>query len=121
MANKQQLINEVAREIGWSQTDVERALDEFGYASTKEEIYACCLRFAGPELRKRNYQLGALKRVSNNHKETIKNLVEELTSVQDFYGNKFVPTLKATINAQKTYIKDLLKQMPWAREESVNE
>jgi hypothetical protein len=51
MASKQLLIQEVAQEINWSQADVKRALDEYGDVHTKEEVLACCLRFAGPELK----------------------------------------------------------------------
>ena len=114
MSSKQQLIKEVATEIRWTQADVQRALDQYGNVSTKEEIYSCCLRFAGPELKKRKYEIGALKKVSNSHKDTINMLVEQLTSVEDFFQNELVPTLRATIDAQAIYIQDILKQMPWA-------
>lgn len=114
MASKQQLIKEVATEIKWSQADVKRALEAYGDFSTKEDIYACCLRYAGPEMKKRNYELRAQKQVNSNHNETIKNLVEQLTNVKNFYSNQLIPTLEATIAAQSDQIKELLKQMPWA-------
>ncbi|BAZ21870.1 hypothetical protein NIES4073_27480 [Kalymmatonema gypsitolerans NIES-4073] len=114
MANKQELIKQVATEIKWSQADVERALDAYGDAVTKEEVYACCLRYAGPQLKSRNYQLGAMQRVKSQQNKTIEDLVEKLTNFQNFYQNQLVPNLKTTIEAQATYIKELLKQMPWA-------
>jgi hypothetical protein len=114
MASKQQFIKEVAQEINWTQADVKRALDEYGDVHTKEEVLACCLRFAGVELKKRNYQIGSLKKASNNHQEIIKTLTEKLTSVENFYQNELVSVLKATIAAQAERIEELLKQMPWA-------
>ncbi|MBO1066248.1 MULTISPECIES: hypothetical protein [Nostocales] len=114
MASKEQLIKEVAQEIKWTQADVKRALDEYGDVHTKEDILACCLRFAGPELKKRNYQIGSLKKVSKNDQEIIKQLTEQLINTQNFFQNQMVPTLKATITAQAERIEELLKQMPWA-------
>lgn len=112
MASKQQLIKEVAGEIGWSIAEIEKALAEYGDVSAKEEVFACCLRYAGPTLKKHNYQVAALKNANNKHKDTIEKLVKKLIDVQSFYQNALVPTLKATIEEQANYIKDLLKQFP---------
>jgi hypothetical protein len=112
MASKQQLIKEVAVELGWTQADIERALSEYGNVSTKEEVFACCVRYAGPALKRFNYQVGALKKASDKQKGIIAELVEKLTNVEYFYQSELVPTLKATIKEQANYIKDLLKQFP---------
>jgi hypothetical protein len=68
------------------------------------------LRYAGPDLKQRNYELGAQKRVNNDQKEMVKCLIEQLTNAQDFYVAKLVPQFKATISAQAAYIADLLQQ-----------
>jgi hypothetical protein len=70
--------------------------------------------FCRTRTQKRNYQIGSLKKASNNHKEIIEELTEKLTSVEDFYQNEIVPTLKATIRVQAERIEEFLKQMPWA-------
>lgn len=69
------------------------------------------LRYAGPDLKRRNYELSAQKRVSNQQKEMVRSLIEQLTNVQNFYVAQLVPTLKATITEQAAYIADLLKQV----------
>lgn len=110
MADKQ-LIKQVADEFGWTQADVQRAINAFQDAvTTRDEIILCMLRYAGPDLKRRNFELGAQKRVNNQQKEMVRSLVEQLTSVQNFYAAQVVPTLKATIDAQAAYIADLLKQ-----------
>jgi hypothetical protein len=106
------LIKQVAEEYGWSQADIKRAIENSqGTITTKEEIIVCMIRYAGPALLKRNRELGQQKRVSNQQKETIRSLVEHLTKVQDFYAIEFIPLLRATIDTQAQYIKDLLKQV----------
>lgn len=114
MPSKSDLIKEVAQEIQWTQKDVQRAIDSYGDVKTKEEIIACCLRYAGPELKRKSYELGSQKRINQQNKNLIKNLTEQLLEVNNFYQNQLVPTLKATIQAQQNNIEDLLKQMPWA-------
>lgn len=111
MPSKQELIKQVAAEINWTQADVKRAIEDYGDVSTKEEVMACCLHYAGPELKKRNYQIGAMKTVNARQKSTIESLVQQLTSVQDFYQNELVPNLKATINAQSERIVELLQNV----------
>lgn len=111
MASKQQLIKEVAQEKGWSQEDVKRAIKECGKdATTKEEIFVCLDIYAGPALKKLNYQNGAQKRVIKQLKQAIQQLGEQLVSVQKFYANQMVPTLKATIAEQASHIKEFLKR-----------
>ena len=78
--------------------------------TTRDEVIVCLLRYAGPDLKRRNYELGAQKRVSNDQKAMVKSLVEQLTNVQNFYAAQIVPALKATIDGQAAYIADLLKQ-----------
>ncbi len=109
MVSKQQLFKEVSNELGWTQADVQRAVGEYGDVSTKEEVYACCMRYAGPELKKRNYERAAQKRINTQSKETINNLVDQLTSITFFYQNQLVPTLRATIAEQAGNIKELLR------------
>lgn len=110
MAEKQ-LIKQMASEFGWTQADVQRAINASqDVVTTRDEVILCMIRYAGPGLKKRNYELGAQKKVSNQQKETIKSLFEQLTKVQNFYAAQIVPTLKATIDAQAAYIADLLKQ-----------
>jgi hypothetical protein len=110
MADKQ-LIKQVADEFGWTQVDVQRAISASQDTVTKrDEIVLCMLRYAGPDLKKRNFELGAQKRVNNQQKDMVRSLVEQLTSVQNFYAAQVVSTLKATIDAQAAYIADLLKQ-----------
>jgi len=109
MAN-QELIKQIANEFGWTQEDVKRAIGASqDTVTTRNEVIVCLLRYAGPDLKKRNYELGAQKRVNNQQKEMVKSLVEQLTSVQNFYPTKLVPTLKATLDEQAAYIVDLLK------------
>jgi len=111
MADKQ-LIKTVATEFGWTQADVQRAIDASqDVVTTRDEIILCMLRYAGPDLKRRNYEIGAQKRVSNDQKAMVKSLVEQLTNVQNFYAGQVVPTLKATIEAQAAYIADLLKEV----------
>lgn len=106
------LIKQVAYEFGWSQADVKRAIDASqDEVTTKDEVIQCMVRYAGPTLLDRIRVIGNVKRVSNQQKETIRNLVEQLTNVQGFYAAQLVPTLKATIDAQATYIADLLRQV----------
>lgn len=107
----QQLIKQLADEFKWSQADIERAINASqDTVTTRDEVILCMLRYAGPDLKRRNYELGAQKRVSSQQKATIKDLVEQLTNVQNFYATQLVPTLRATIDAQAEYIKELLKQ-----------
>ena len=111
MASKE-LIKQLADEFGWTQADVKRAIDASqDDVTTRDEAILCMIRYAGPDLKKRNYELGAQKRVSNQQKEMMRSLVEQLTNVQSFYAAQVVPTLKATIEAQAAYIADLLKQV----------
>lgn len=42
-------------------------------------------------------------------------MIDKLTTVQNFYQNELVPTLRSTIDAQAENIKELLKTMPWAK------
>jgi dsDNA-specific endonuclease/ATPase MutS2 len=114
MANKQELIKEVAQNFGWSQADVKRALEEYGDFETKEEIMACCLHYSGSELKKRNYSLGALKRANDKQKQAIKELIDKVTAIPNFYQNEVIPNLRGVIDAQAERITELLKQMPWA-------
>lgn len=110
MADKR-LIEQVASEFGWTQADIKKAINASqDTVTTRDEVIVCLLRFAGPSLKSRNYELGAQKRVSNQQKEMVRSLVEQLTNVQNFYATQVVPTLKATIDAQAVYISDLLKQ-----------
>ncbi len=110
MADKQ-LIQQVANEFGWTQANVQRAIAASQDAvTTRDAVILCMLRYAGSDLKRLNYEGGAQKRVSNQQKETIRSLVEQLTNVQNFYAAKIVPILKATIDAQAAYIADLLKQ-----------
>lgn len=110
MADKQ-LIKQIAGEFGWTQAEMQRAINASQDAvTTRDEVVLCMLRYAGPHLKKRNYELGAQKKVSNQQKETVKSLIEQLTKAQDFYVAQLIPTLKATIDAQAAYIADLLKQ-----------
>jgi hypothetical protein len=105
------LIKEVSSEIGWTQADIKRALDEFdGEAVTKESIKAACLRYAGPELKQRNNVIGGLKGANKRNKDTIENLINQLTKVQDFYSQSF-ETMKATIQEQGNYINELLRSV----------
>ncbi|NJL40598.1 MAG: hypothetical protein HC840_09485 [Leptolyngbyaceae cyanobacterium RM2_2_4] len=105
------LIKQVADEFGWTQADVQRAVDASqDLVTTRDEVILCMLRYAGPDLKMRNYELGAQKRISSQQREMVKSLIEQLTNVQNFYAAQVVPTLKATIDAQAAYIKDLLKQ-----------
>lgn len=106
------LIKQVANEFGWTQADIKHAIEASqDEVTTRDEIIACMIRYAGPALLQRNRELGAQKRVSNQQKEMIASLVDQLTSVQSFYATQVVPTLKATIDEQATYIADLLKQV----------
>lgn len=106
------LIKQVAIEFGWSQADVRRAIDASqDEVTTRDEVILCMIRYSGPTLLKRNRELGQQKRVSSQQKEMIISLVEQLTTVQNFYATQVVPTLKATIDAQAAYIADLLKQV----------
>lgn len=105
------LIKEVSSEIGWTQADIKRAIQAFnGKVDTKEAIKAACLRYAGPELKQRNNIIGGLKGANQRNKDTIENLINQLTKVQDFYSQSF-ETLKATIQEQSSYINDLLNQI----------
>lgn len=121
MASKQQLIKEVAGEIGWTQADVKRAVDAYGEVSSKEDVLACLIHFAGPELKELRSKLGAQKGLNTKHKQIIDNLLDQLSSVKDFYANKMVPTLRATIAEQANLIKELLQKSSEARGKSGNE
>ncbi|ODG98867.1 hypothetical protein A4S05_07060 [Nostoc sp. KVJ20] len=111
MANDS-LIKQVANEFGWSQADVRRAIDASqDEVINKDEVILCVIRYAGPALLKRNRELGQQKKISNQQKEMIASLVEQLTNIQNFYAAQVVPALKATIDAQATYITDLLRQV----------
>ena len=114
MVIKKELIKEVAKEIKWTQADVIRAVECYDEVTTKEEIMACCLHYAGSELKKRNYELGAQKRVSKQQKAMILDLIDQVTKIDAFYKDQIVPNLKATISSQAERIEELLKQMPWA-------
>jgi hypothetical protein len=105
------LIKQVASEFDWTQADVERAIkaSEDG-VTTRDGIIACMIRYAGPALLQRNHVLGAQKRVNNQQKEVIASLIEQLTSVQNFYATRMVPALKATMHEQAAQIAELLKQ-----------
>lgn len=121
MANKTELIKEVAQEIQWTQADVVRAVECYDEVTTKEEIIACCLHYAGSELKKRSYQLGAQKRVNNQQKIIITNLIDQITKIDLFYKDELIPNLKSTISAQAERIEELLKQVPWANNGGKNE
>jgi len=113
MKSQDKLIKKVAEKFDWSIADVKRAVEDYGDFSTEEEVIACCLRYSGIELKRRNYQIAAQKRVNSRQKVQIEKLVNQLISIQDFYQNQLVPNLKATIEAQAEYIAELLKKMPW--------
>ncbi|MFQ3629298.1 MAG: hypothetical protein SNJ81_17195 [Cyanobacteriota bacterium] len=111
MADKQ-LIKQLSDEFGWTQADIKRAIETSKDAViTRDEVLLCMLRYAGPDLKKRNDERAAQKRVNARQKEMIKSLIEQITAIQDFYAAKLVPTLKATMNEQAAYISDLLKQV----------
>ncbi|AFY47456.1 hypothetical protein Nos7524_1581 [Nostoc sp. PCC 7524] len=111
MAN-QQLIKQLADEFGWTQADIKRAIEgSQDTVTTRDEVILCMIRYAGSDLKKRNYELAAQKRVNVRQKEMIQGLIEQLTTVQEFYAAKLVPTLRATINEQAAYIADLLNQV----------
>jgi predicted RNase H-like nuclease (RuvC/YqgF family) len=105
-----QLIKEVASEIGWTQADIKRALEKFEGDGTKESITAACLLYAGSELKQRNNVIGGLKGANKRNKETIEDLMNQLRKVQDFYSQNF-ETMKATIREQSNYINELLKSI----------
>jgi hypothetical protein len=107
-----QLIKQLASEFGWTQADIKRAIDASqDTVTTRDEVLVCMLRYAGPDLKKRNDERAAQKRVNARQKDTIKGLIEQVSAIQDFYAAKLVPTLKATMNEQAAYIADLLKQV----------
>ncbi|ALF55143.1 hypothetical protein ACX27_23680 [Nostoc piscinale CENA21] len=111
MADKQ-LIKQLADEFGWTQADVKRAIEASqDNVTTRDEAILCMIRYAGSDLKKRNYELAAQKRVNVSQKEMIQGLIEQLTNIQDFYAAKLVPTLRATIIEQAAYIADLLNQV----------
>ena len=111
MATKE-LIKQVAAEFKWEQINIRRAIAASqGEVTTREEIILCMLRFAGPELEKRNDERAAQKRVNTRQKNIIKGLIGQLTDVQEFYAAQLVPALRATINDQAVYIADLLRQV----------
>ena len=121
MANRE-LIRQVAHEFDWTQIDVQRAIEASqDQVTTRDEIIVCIIRYAGPELLQRNRQLGAQKRVSKQQKETIADLIDKLTSVHSFYATQMVPKLKATINAQASYISDLLQQVSAKNQVGISE
>jgi len=111
MTSKQELIKQVAQRIGWSQADVKRAVEDYGDVETEEDVMACCLHYAGPELKKRNYQIGAMKRVDKQQKSMIESLVNDLTDQKNFYQNELIPNLRETINEQANRIAELLKDV----------
>ncbi|CDM98163.1 hypothetical protein H4N54_25705 [Limnospira fusiformis KN01] len=111
MTSKQELIEKVAQRISWSQADVKRAVDDYGNVETEEDVIACCLHYAGPELKKRNYQIGSMKRVDKQQKSTIESLVNQLEEEKNFYQNELIPNLRQTINEQAKRIADLLKDV----------
>jgi hypothetical protein len=105
-----QLIRQIATQLGWTQADVQRAINASkDPVITEEEVLLCMLRYAGPDLKRRNYELGAQKRVSNQQKEMIRSLVEQLTTVQSFYVSQF-STFRTMIDTYAEYVADLLKQ-----------
>ncbi|EKD08911.1 MAG: hypothetical protein P5702_00530 [Limnospira sp. PMC 1291.21] len=111
MTSKQELIKQVAQRISWSQADVKRALEGYGNVETEEDVIACCLHYAGPELKKRNSQIGSMKRVDKQQKSTIESLIKQINKVEEFYKNDMVPNLRQTIDAQAERIADLLKDV----------
>ncbi len=111
MPSKEELIKQLANEFNWTQADIRRALDASQQiVNTREEAILCMIRYAGPDLKKRNYEVGSQKRINNQQKQQISSIVEQLTKIHNFYANQLVPTLKATIQEQSNYISDLLKQ-----------
>lgn len=110
MADKQ-LIKQLAIELRWSQADIKRAIDASqDPVTTREEAILCVLRYAGPELRRRNYEIGATGRVNKQQKEIIKSLIDQLTNIRDFYATQLIPSLRSTIDAQAEYIVELLRE-----------
>jgi hypothetical protein len=58
MADKQ-LIKQCADQFGWTQADVKRAIEASqDLVSTRDEVILCMLRYAGPDLKRRNYEQG---------------------------------------------------------------
>lgn len=111
MTSKTKLIKQVAEKISWSQADVNRAVDDYGNVETEEDVMACCLSYAGLELKKRNYQIGAMKRVTSKQKSMIESLIQQINDVTTFYSNDLVPNLRQTINEQANQIVGLLKDV----------
>ena len=112
MPSKEELIKQLANEFNWTQADMRRALDASQEnVNTREEAILCMMRYAGQDLKKRNYEVGAQKRINNQQKQQISGLVEQLTKIQNFYANQLVPSLRSTIQEQANYISDLLKQL----------
>ncbi|MFO7145300.1 hypothetical protein B9T16_29705, partial [Arthrospira sp. PCC 8006] len=64
-----------------------------------------------PELKKRNYQIGAIKRVTSQQKSMIESLIEQINDVKTLYSKDLVPNLRQTINEQANQIVDLLKDV----------
>ncbi|MGI0497167.1 hypothetical protein [Limnospira platensis] len=110
MTSKTELIKQVAEKISWTQADVKRAVNGDD-VKKEEDVIACCLRYAGPELKKRNYQIGAIKRVTSQQKSMIESLIEQINDVKTLYSKDLVPNLRQTINEQANQIVDLLKDV----------
>ncbi len=110
MTSKTELIKQVAEKISWTKADVERAVNGDG-VKKEEDVIACCLLYSGRELKKRNYQIGAMKRVTSQQKSMIESLIEQINDVKTLYSNDLVPSLRKTINEQANQIVDLLKDV----------
>ena len=111
MADKQ-LIKQLADEFGWTQADLRRAIEASqDTVTSRDAVILCMVRYAGSDLKKRNNERAAQKRVNTQQKETIKGLIDQVTGIQEFYAAKLLPTLKATMNEQAAYITELLKQV----------
>jgi hypothetical protein len=109
MADRE-LVTQIANEFGWTQAAMKLALENSrDEVTTREEVILCMLRYAGPTLKRNNYERGALKRATDHQKKMLAGLIQQLTDVQDFYASKLVPSLRATINEQAAYINDVLK------------
>ncbi|MGC9503298.1 hypothetical protein [Baaleninema sp.] len=111
MSRKTDLIKQIAREIGWTQTDIQRAIRYCECkGNSKEEIIACCIKYSGSELKRRNRIIGNLKGKNKKQQDTIELLVDRVSQLKDFYSHGF-DVLKATIREQANYIDELLRDI----------
>ncbi|NMG60209.1 hypothetical protein E1H12_17210 [Geitlerinema sp. P-1104] len=111
---------EYANELGWTKADARRALKDFSRAeiaeATEQDVLIAMAKFAGPELKERQYLQAAQKTLVTKRTKLIEQLevdysqqLEELANEAEQERSRLVPLIEGLYRiAQKFGFRD-----PW--------